>query len=267
MCQLVLGLGAVVGAGKDSPALLAQWPGVEGYGRSSPGGKQRPLLCQEEKTGCLGRVWESSAWQDMGKQWAAMGLRSWRSMWPWSGNLGAMDSGGNSCELQSWAGWAACLPPPPRNLLPALFVHMLMPISGDLSWTDGFPGRRLALFWRLMKIGFTRPDVVNRTPVSVGGGQTYAWLVHQGSPWQALGEADPSLGNEVPATIAVLCLLGRSTADSRQSQGCKYPHSVLPSVPGLNVPWSLPGWVISLQSDRSVELAARRSELACPSGN
>lgn len=63
-------------------------------------------------------------------------------MWPWSGKLGAMDSGGNSCELQSWAGWAACLPPPPRNLLPALFVQMLMPISSDLSWTDGFLGRR-----------------------------------------------------------------------------------------------------------------------------
>lgn len=63
----------------------------------------------------------------------------------------------------------------PYPLLPGLFVQMLVPISGNLSPTDGFPGRRLALFWRLVKIGFTRPDVVKPTPVSMGGGQVYAW--------------------------------------------------------------------------------------------
>lgn len=46
------------------------------HGRTLPGGKQRPLMCQDKKTGGLGRAGESSSGQAV----AAMGLRSGKSM-------------------------------------------------------------------------------------------------------------------------------------------------------------------------------------------
>lgn len=79
------------------------------------------------------------------------------------GQAWAVGSGRNSSELRSRAWWVVSLLPPPP-LLPGLFVQMLVPISGNLSWTDGFPGGRLALFLLLVEIGFTCPDVVQPIP-------------------------------------------------------------------------------------------------------
>lgn len=51
----------------------------------------------------------------------------------------------DSCELQGRAG-APASPPPLPLALPhsGLFIQMLVPISGNLSWADGFLGRTLA---------------------------------------------------------------------------------------------------------------------------
>ena len=53
-------------------------------------------------------------------------------------------------------------------------------------------------------MGFTCPDVGQLTPCPWEVGQVSAWLVHRGggSPWQALGKTNQSLGRE--------CLLGKN---------------------------------------------------------
>lgn len=120
------------------------------------------------------------------------------------GQAWAVGSGRNSSEHRSRAWWAVSLLPPPP-LLPGLFVQMLVPISGNLSWTDGFPGGRLALFLLLVEIGFTCPDVVQPIPC----------------PWEGEGMC---LARASRLTLAgpVLGLLGRNAAGSRSSQGGQY---------------------------------------------
>lgn len=70
MRQPVLGIGTVVDTGKDSPARLAWWQGMEGHG-------QRPFVYQEEKTGCLGRAQESFSLAEHGQAVVSHGAEGW----------------------------------------------------------------------------------------------------------------------------------------------------------------------------------------------
>lgn len=108
-----------------------------------------------------------------------------------------------------------------------LLLQMLVPILGTRAgrWP---PGRRL---------------VTTASPVSLGGG---AGVRPSGAPEVTLAgpegnEAMP--GDGLPPTTAALCLWGRDTPEFRQGPGDSSLYSLLPSVPGLNGPWSLPGWV------------------------
>lgn len=114
-----------------------------------------------------------------------------------------MDSHGNSCDPQSRA-VGATYPPPPlpaplysgRQPHPAtgLVVQMLVPISGNLTWADGFSGRRLVSFQQLVKMGFTCPDVGEQTPVSLGGGAGVCSANALGVTLAGPGEDKPALG-------------------------------------------------------------------------
>lgn len=65
----------------------------------------------------------------------------------------------------------------------------------------------------------------------------------QGVTLAGPGGDTPVPGDGLPPTTAVLCLLGRDTTEFRQGPGARSLYSLLPSVPGLNGPYPLPGWV------------------------
>lgn len=236
--QPVLCPAAAVGPeGRPSPAGMVACSGGLREEASRGEAEATPVPGREDRSSG-----EGLAVHGQGRWQSAVGLRGWRSVWA-SGKPGAMASCRNSSELQSQAGWAASLLPPPlpasRAVCSDVGAHFRQPEPH--RW---FPGKEAG---SVLAAGENRLHLSRcgfyHLPVSVGGGQVYSWRVRQGSAfWEGM----------------------RLSPD--KARVASTSHSLLPSVHGLNVPWPLPGWVLRLQSDQWSQLPVR-SEGACPSGN